>query len=383
MTLDAIIVGGGPAGAALGTLLARSGRSVEIIEKTSGPHDKVCGEFLSDEAIQYLHNLGIDPVALGATLVSRVRLARRGLLGECALPFTGMSLTRRVLDEALLLHARKAGATVTRGARVRSLRRAGSAWIAQLANGDERRAPAAFLATGKHDLHGWARPAGKQSDLVAFKMYYRLARFDDAAMAHRVELVLFPGGYAGLLLSSEGTMNLCLLIKRSAIHRCGGQWPNVSEHLQASSPYLARLLAGATPLLDKPLALASIPYGYLCGHSSDGLWRVGDQAAVIPSFSGDGVSIALHSAHLAAAAYLRGQTADDFQQRLRLQLQSPVDAATRISRLMVAAPRLAAAVRIRPQILTSITERTRIPRSALLSAFEDQHSTINAFSEVL
>lgn len=367
-TLEAVIIGGGPAGAALGISLATAGRSVEILERTSGAHDKICGEFLSHEAVRYLCDLGINPDALGATPVSRVRLARRGLLGDCALPFTGMSLTRRVLDEALLLHARDAGATVTRGARVESLRRTGGVWVAQLLNGDERRATTAFLATGKHDLHGWPRPAGKQSNLVAFKMYFHLARGSDAAMVNRVELVLFPGGYAGLLFFPGGIMNLCLLLTRSALQRCGGQWIKVREHLHVSSPYLARLLEGATPLLEKPLALSSIPYGYLCEDSPDGLWRVGDQAAVIPSFSGDGISIALHSALVAAAAYLSGQTAEAFQHRLCLQLRNPVNTATGISRLMIAAPGLAAAIRIRPQILESITQRTRIPQAALLSA---------------
>jgi flavin-dependent dehydrogenase len=367
---DALIIGGGPAGATLGALLAQAGRSVEIFEKTCGPHDKVCGEFLSGEAVRYLSALEIDLIRLGAAPVSKVRFAGRGLLGECALPFTGMSLTRRVLDEALLDRARQAGATVNRGTRVESLRRAGDGWVAQLANGEERRAPTAFLATGKHDLHGWARPAGKQPDLVAFKMYFRLACESDAAIRDRVELVLFPGGYAGLLFFPDGTMNLCLLITRATLRRRGSKWPSIEEHLRASSPYLARYFEGSAALLQRPLALASIPYGFLCDHSRDGLWRLGDQAAVIPSFSGDGVSIALHSAYLAAAAYLRGQIADDFQRQLHFELQRPVSAATIVSRLMITAPTLAAAVRIYPRVLGSITQRTRIPQSALLSSFQ-------------
>jgi flavin-dependent dehydrogenase len=49
------------------------------------------------------------------------------------------------------------------------------------------------------------------------------------------------------------------------------------------------------------LAIASIPYGYVQNRSI-GLWCIGDQAAVIPSFSGDGIAIALHSARWAPNA---------------------------------------------------------------------------------
>lgn len=362
---DALILGGGPAGAVLGTLLARAARSVEILEKTSAPHDKVCGEFLSHEAIHYLLALGIEPDRLGAAPVSKVRLAGQDVFGECALPFTGISLTRRVLDEALLDHARNAGAKVTRGARVELLERSGAGWVAHLANGERRYAPTVFLATGKHDLRGWVRPAGKQNDLVAFKTYFRSAHGWDATSIARVEIILFPGGYAGLLFFPDGRMNVCLLIQRPSLRRGGGGWTDVFQYLQRSSRYLAHLLAETETLLAKPLALSSIPYGYVCSHSLDGLWRLGDQAAVIPSFSGDGISIALHSAYVAAGHYLAGRTADDFQQHLCEQLQRPVRAATAISRLMIKAPMLARSIRLCPQILGGITRRTRIAQTNL------------------
>jgi flavin-dependent dehydrogenase len=350
-------------------LLARAGRRVTILEKTSAAHDKVCGEFLSHEAIRYLRALGVEPATLGAKPVDHVRLAGRGIFGQCALPFTGISLTRRVLDEALLTRAQEAGASVERGSCVEALEHTQGGWVARLANGETRCAETAFLATGKHDLRGWKRPPGIQSHLVAFKMYFRLAGGDDAEMESRVELVLFPGGYAGLLFLPGGVMNLCLLVKRAMLQRLGGRWMNVLDHIHSCSPYFARYLDGATVLLEKPLALSSIPYGYLRRDAPDGLWRLGDQAAVIPSFSGDGISIALHSAHLAAEHFLAGGKADEYQRNLHAQLSGPVKAATVVSQLMVAAPSLASGVRLCPRALALITRRTRIPQTALLAAF--------------
>lgn len=360
----ALIIGGGPAGSALAILLARSGTAVEVLEKAPAAKHKMCGEFLSEEAIRYLRALAVDPAGLGAGEAMNVRLAAGGVIGECALPFTGMSLARRVLDEALLARALQLGAQVERGNGVESLRRQDGQWIARLSNGGERRAETVFLATGKHDLHGWSRPAGKQNDLVAFKMYFRLQRRQREEIAGRVELVLFPGGYGGLLLLDHDVLNLCVLVKKAMLRRTG-KWPDLLRHMQRASPHLAKYLDGAEPLLEKPLALSAIPYGYLCQRATDGLWRLGDQAAVIPSFSGDGISIALHSAHLAAEDYLRGRSSDEYQRRLCAQLRRPVGVATAVSRLMVSAPAAAQMVRVWPKMLSAITRQTRVPKEAL------------------
>ena len=87
--------------------------------------------------------------------------------------------------------------------------------------------------------------------------------------------------------------------------------------MQQDCPHLAMRLAGAEPLLEKPITVAHIPYGFLRRTTEDGLYCIGDQAAVIPSFTGDGISIALHTARRAAAAYLSGEPAPVFQPKLR------------------------------------------------------------------
>ncbi|HTW44774.1 MAG TPA: FAD-dependent monooxygenase [Acidobacteriaceae bacterium] len=365
---DVLIVGGGPAGAAAAILLAQQGRAVQIIEKFPAAHHKVCGEFLSHEALSYLERLGVDLPALGAASIQRLRLAASRLIAECDLPFPAMSLSRRTLDEALLQCAVNAGATVLRGCRVESLARAGSNWTARLSNGDLRSASNAFLATGKHDLGGHPRPPGRQNDLISFKMYYRLAPTQQAALKHHVELIVFPGGYAGLQLVEDGTANLCLLVSRKQLHACGGMWNGLIARILRSSQFLCERLHQATPQLEKPLALSSIPYGLLQQHASDGLFRLGDQAAVIPSFSGDGMSIALHSAHVAARIFLAGCNADSYQYRLARELSYSVSVATAVSRSVIASPGLVHLARLCPPVLRQIARGTRVPTYAMLES---------------
>jgi len=93
---DALIVGGGPAGAALAIRLAGAGREVVLLERTAGPSDKVCGEFLSAEAIGHLDALGIGPAALGAVPIETLRLACGGQTAAVRLPFPALSLSRAV-----------------------------------------------------------------------------------------------------------------------------------------------------------------------------------------------------------------------------------------------------------------------------------------------
>lgn len=372
MNAEVLNAGGGPAGSAAAIVLARAGRNVVLVERESQAQHKVCGEFLSQEALTYLRSLGVDVDGMGAVAIRSVRLACQEGESEAVLPFAAMSLTRRRLDEELLRLAESASAKVLRGYRVQTIERADNGWCAVICAATDGAqsvsASAAFLATGKHDLHGRARPKGKQPDLVAFKMYWRLAPQQAAALEGHVELMLYRGGYAGLQPVEDGAANLCCLVERTELQRLGGRWENLLAAMQQDCALLRERLQGAEPLLEKPLAISAIPYGYVRS-ASDGLWALGDQAAVIPSFTGDGMSIALHSGCLAAAMYLRGETAERFQQQLQSELSTQVALATMLSRGLVWRPSrsvFTAAVRLWPGVLGVVARRTRISRAFLI-----------------
>lgn len=364
---DALIVGGGLAGSMVALELARAGRHPVLLERSKGPHDKVCGEFLSREALHYLERHSIDVLALGAVPIRSVRLALRKTQRECELPFVALSLSRRRLDEEMLRVASSAGIEVHRDACACSLEERHGAWSATLRDGRVLQARTAFLATGKHDLRGWTRPPGTHRGLVAFKMYYRLERKQYAQLGNAVELILFPGGYAGLQAVEEGKVNLCLLVSSERLRKCGSQWPGLLQHLLQSAPHLAERLDGAVPLLPAALAISHIPYGHMQRPLPDGLWRIGDQAAVIPSFCGDGMAIALHSGALAAQEFLRGASPENYQRTLRTQLRWRLSSAARLSQLLVALPQAAQLVRWFPRLLSTIALITRIPDTALLT----------------
>jgi flavin-dependent dehydrogenase len=308
------------AGCAASIALARRGRAVTLIEREPAPRHKVCGEFLSGEALEDLHALGIDVASLGAVPIDFVRLAAAKRAAEAPLPFPAASLTRKTLDTALLAEAVAAGVRVEQGRSVQSLCRTGAdGWQATLDDGTTREAPTVFLATGKHDLRGHGRPKDPHQ-WVAFKMYYRLSAGQTAELAGASELTLYAGGYGGIQPVEHGIANFCCVVKRSYFARAGLRWEGLLATMQQECPHLAMRLDGAEPLLDKPITITHIPYGYIRRTTEDGLYCIGDQAAVIPSFTGDGISIALHTGRCAAAAYLAAEPAPLFQAKLRSAL---------------------------------------------------------------
>ena len=184
-----------------------------------------------------------------------------------------------------------------------------------------------------------------------------------------MELFLFRGGYGGLALVENEIANLCLVIRKPVLRKLGG-WPDLLTALLAENRRIRHFLGDAQPLWDRPLAVSSIPYGHLgSAFSSPTLWPLGDQVAVIPSFTGDGMSIALHSAALAAEIHLSGGAPGDYQRKLVAQLSRGMRLATTLSRTIVhPLPRHAAplALSLFPQAMSWIAAATRIPSTSLV-----------------
>jgi flavin-dependent dehydrogenase len=352
-----LIAGGGLAGAAAACWLAQSGKSVLLLERESETGDKICGEFLSAEAQHYLGRLGLDPLALGAHPITHLRLVRAGRSVAVALPFKGLGLSRRVLDAALLRRAEQCGAEVRRGQQIISATRVGTdelesqdvpgttpsarteaaSWRVELAGHPTEYAPTLFLATGKHDVRTLKRELrSPPEDLVGFKTYFALSSEQTRALQHHVEVVMFEQGYAGLQLVENGRANLCLLAERNWLQAHGAQWDGLLAALLAVSPHLRARLSGARALLDKALSIYRVPYGYVhqpCAEAPAELYRLGDQAGVIHSFSGDGMSIALHSAALATQAYLERAGPLAYHQRIERDLGGQIGRAMALYRL--------------------------------------------------
>ena len=335
-----------------------------LIEKQAKPHDKVCGEFISYEAQHYISELGLNLQALGAVPINHMRLLHGRKKASAALPFQAMSLTRRLLDEALLTRARTAGATVQRGIAVTALEPEDTHWRLQLGNGEILQAEQVFLASGKHALRGYPRHMERSPAYIGFKQYFQLPP-QPFLLNGEVEVILFEGGYAGLEPVEGGRLNLCLVVTKQHYTACGKDWSQLLAHIFLRTPLLAKRLEYAKPCSNEPLAIFGIPYGYVYqpgAAAQAGLFRIGDQMAVIPSFCGDGMAIAFHTAAQAVQYALTSNSAA-YHAAMQAELQPQIKRAMQFSRLLETPVRQTISLtllRFAPKLLEVATRLTRL-----------------------
>jgi flavin-dependent dehydrogenase len=360
---DAIVVGAGPAGSAAAIGLARGGARTLLLERTRETGDALCGGFLSWQTLQRLDALGIERAALGGQAVRRVRLFAGRRRSETALPGEAMGVSRRRLDSALQAAAVAAGAGLERGVHATAL----EGGAVQTRDGGTLAAPSIFLAAGKHGFRGFPRePAAWQrtDPAIGLRLRFPAHRTLDRLVGDAVELHLFDRGYAGLVRQEDGSGNLCIAVHKSRLDAAEGDPAALLRALGDAMPHLGERLAHAdwSRAVD---AIGHVPYGWRATATVPGLFRLGDQAGVIPSLAGEGMGLALASAEAAVAAWRHGagDAAPAFQSRLAAKMTRPFALANLVWRMgenRHTAEAMTGMASLFPALVRMMSEATRI-----------------------
>jgi flavin-dependent dehydrogenase len=290
-----------------------------LVDREDEVGDALCGGFLSWRTAERLAALGVDPGALGAQRVERLMLFGEGRPAGISLPKPAFGLSRKALDSALRQRAVAAGAELA----IDTIRRVEGRQVSGRAH--EWRAESLFLATGKHDLRGTARPRSAKDPALGLRLRLKPSAGLAKRLANTIELHLFDGGYAGIVLQECGSANLCLAVRKSLIGDAGANPMEMLARLAANHPHFAlRLEPGWREA--RVDTIGSVPYGWSTRETEPGVFRLGDQAAVIPSLAGEGIDIALASGIAAAEAWLAGgaDAAPAYQQALRARVRGPL-----------------------------------------------------------
>lgn len=351
----ALILGGGPAGTAAAIALARHGIAATILERTRETGDALCGGFLSWRTLAAVERLGIAPDALNPNVITRVRVCVGDRTAEAPLPAPARAVSRARLDTLMLARATALGIGIERGVAIRAL----EGRSVRLGDGASVTGDALLLATGKHDLRGAGRTAAPDADPV---LGIRVRLPAAPAIGDAIELHLFDGGYAGLAVQEDGNANFCMAVARSRLQAAGDP-AALLRALARENPLLADRLDRLDPAA--PIdAIANVPYGWRTATTVDDVYRLGDQAAVIPSLAGEGLGIAVASGVSAADAVARGVPAVDYQRTFARHAARPLAAAGAIraaagrtagARLLLAATPLPGLARLAAR-LTRITQ---------------------------
>ena len=361
-TVPALIVGGGPAGASAAIMLAQAGAPHLLVERSRETGDAICGGFLSWRTLESLARLGVSSDMLGTARITQTRIIAGDRMIEARLPRPALGVSRRTLDTILLDRAVAAGAATERGVTVRSL----NGTTATLDDSATLSSDTLFLASGKHDVRGMARPADARGDDPVLGLRVRIATAPGLGrlIGDAVELHLFDRGYVGINLQEDGSANVCMAVHRSAMLAAGGSPAALLDALARDHPRLGDRLAyrSGNETID---AIANVPYGWRALRSDPSVFRLGDQAGVIPSLAGEGMGIAIASGIRAANAYLAGggAAAPRFQSHFARATRRPIalaglvrDAAERPRIALAALPLLSHI----PGLIDTIASLTRI-----------------------
>jgi geranylgeranyl reductase family protein len=299
---DVLVVGGGPAGAAAGIVLARAGVDVCVIDRARFPRDKICGDAVSDGGVRLLEELGaraaVDAASHAlvregaAVFPDGTRIARQ-------YPSPCYIVPRLTLDDCLRRALEESGARLVQGRRVAAIAQTDGRVDGVTGPGLEWSAPLVIAADGHGSVGlpalGVESPKGRLLG-VAKTAYLRGVEYPDGdeVSDHYFDEEL-PYGYGWIFPAVDGVSNVGVYLRADAYQSTGRQLGDLlSEFLVRKRARLGRAeMVGKTRAWPLPIAPRPGPV------TGPGLILTGDAGGFIDPLSGEGIWQALRTGMLA------------------------------------------------------------------------------------
>lgn len=292
------IIGGGLAGLSLSILLRRRNYDVTLYEQRKIVRHRVCGEYISRESDNFLKNLGLDYEELGAPIINRFTITSAGGVHiNRPLRMGARGLSRFTLESELLRLADKAGVIIRENEKVEDIARVKPVWQLRSSHGE---------AEFDQVVGAWGKRSNldklmdrpfytDQSDLSGFLGVKYHVQTDHNK--NSIELHNFPGGYCGFSAVEDDKFCLCYLVNKKSVNACNNCIEQLEDQILGKNKALKQILHESVKLYDKPLVISNVSFAKKAT-SQFGFPVIGDAAGLIAPLSGNGMSIAFHSAKL-------------------------------------------------------------------------------------
>ena len=355
---DIIIAGGGLAGLTAAIHLSKAGLKVTVVEKNSYPHHKVCGEYVSNEVVPYLKELGVYPSTLQPTQINKFQFSSTsGKLISAPLPLGGFGLSRYAFDHFLKQKALEYGCRIIQDT-VLDIRFIGNDLIVRKRNNlndlksndlnkqkkndsndqnsnDLNKQKNSLKDYSSDYLKGCSRDYSKDKSNqfevqtarhgtfncpVVIAAYGKRSTLDNklkrpfmkspspwlAVKAHYrgsfddtlVALHHFRGGYCGVSMVEDNLINICYLTDYVTFkkHRSLEEF---QQQVLFKNKHLRSIFENSTMEFEVPLSIGQISFQQKEAVTAH-ILMIGDAAGLIHPLCGNGMSMAIHSAKICA-----------------------------------------------------------------------------------
>jgi geranylgeranyl reductase family protein len=337
---DALVIGGGPSGAACAYWLATAGHDVLLVEKKRYPREKTCGDGLTPRSVKQLEDMGLAEDLAKFHRFDGLRSHAFGRTVELKwprhseLPGYGYVVTRKDLDQLVAQRAVKAGAMVWEASEaVAPIVEAGLLQGAVIAPkgliapkdqpsgppvgaNEEVRARYVIVADGANSRFGRSLGTSRNQTYplgMAIRGYYESPRHDEPWIESWLDIRDKAGnvlpGYGWIFPVGDGRVNVGIGLL-STFH----QWKAVN-----TSRLIESFVETAPPSWDLrpetccgPPTGGRLPMGLSVGpHAGPTYLIVGDAGGAINPFNGEGIAYAYETGRMAASAVHEALTSGD------------------------------------------------------------------------
>lgn len=289
-----IVIGGGLAGLVAAVQLARAGINCVLIEKKVYPFHRVCGEYISNEAVPFLKGNDLFPAEFEPPIISRLTLSSAsGRSSTMALDLGGFGISRYTYDQFLFNKAIAAGVECLQGEEVQDVQFNDNSFQVKT---DQRELTGdlvvgTFGKRSRLDHFLKRKFIRERSPYVGVKYHVRTNHPPDLIALHN-----FEGGYCGMSNIEDGKTTLCYLAHRDHLKKFRNI-RHMEELVMYKNPLLRKVFTESEFLFDKPEVINEVSFRTK-SCVEDHMLMAGDSAGMIAPLCGNGMAMAIHGAKL-------------------------------------------------------------------------------------